>query len=97
MPCSWRLQRRGPRAQGEQRELHPVAGIAVVLQGSLRPLGYLIPQALNTNMLNLGSRAVTDAAGLSAASAAPLLGAALVLLALFVWLSERAIRAIKLA
>lgn len=67
MPCSWRLQRRGPRAQGEQRELHPVAGIAVVLQESLRPLGYLIPQALNTNMLNLGSSAVTDAAGLSGA------------------------------
>lgn len=74
-----------------------VAGIAAVLKESLRPLGYLIPQALNTNVLTLGSSALTTSGGLSVANVVPLLAAALVLLGIFVWASVRAITSFKLA
>lgn len=77
--------------------LGSVFSIATVLSEVLRPLGYAIPQALNTHALNLGSNAIAGSSNLNFDGVLPLIAAMLILTSLFVWLSDRAIRSIKLA
>ena len=73
-----------------------VVGLATVLSEAFRPLSYLVPQALNTQALSLGSNALAGAGGLGPADVLPLLGSATVLTGLAVLLSVWAVRAVKL-
>lgn len=73
-----------------------VLGIATVLSEPLRPLGYLVPQALNTNALTLGSSAIAHAGAIGVSAMTPLLGAAFALAAGFVALALWALRSVKL-
>ncbi|MGR6742026.1 ABC transporter permease [Microbacterium sp. F1-18] len=62
-----------------------VAGVAAVTSPTLRPLGHVIPQAINTRALNLGSTAIAGSGGLTLGDTLPLLatgigGGAVVLL-----------------
>ncbi|MGZ0067602.1 ABC transporter permease [Microbacterium arborescens] len=73
-----------------------VAGVAAVTSTALRPLGYVIPQAINTRALNLGSTAIAGSGGLTLGDTLPLIatgigGGALVLLVTVV-----ALRTLKL-
>ncbi|MBP8919531.1 MAG: ABC transporter permease [Micropruina sp.] len=73
-----------------------VVGLATVMSEALRPLGYLVPQALNTKALSLGSNAISDAGGLGAGDIVPLVGSAVVLTAAVVALTVWLIRTVKL-
>lgn len=73
-----------------------VVGVATVTSVALRPLSYVLPQAINTRALNLGSTALTGSGGLTAGDALPLLGTALGLATMIVVLTLAAIRVFKL-
>nr|WP_272902501.1 ABC transporter permease [Brevibacterium daeguense] len=73
-----------------------VLGVATVTSHTLRPLSYVLPQAINTRALNLGSTALAGSGGLTAGDALPILGTALGLTSLIVLLTLGAVRAIKL-
>ncbi|WP_454151157.1 ABC transporter permease [Microbacterium lacticum] len=73
-----------------------VVGVATVTSDALRPLSYVLPQAINTRALNLGSTALAGSGGLTAADVVPLLGTALILAAAAVALTLAAVRAVKL-
>ncbi len=73
-----------------------VAAVPVITSAALRPLSYLVPQALDTRTLNLGSVAVADSGGLTPADVAPILAATLVLTAIASMVSVAALRAIEL-
>lgn len=73
-----------------------VVGVATVTSVALRPLSYVLPQAINTRALNLGSTALAGSGGLTASDALPILGTALGLAAVIVLLTLGAVRAIKL-
>lgn len=73
-----------------------VAAIPAITSQAFRPRGYVIPQALNTQTLNLGSVAVTNSGDLSPAGVAPILASALLLTTMLVAVSVLAIRKIKL-
>jgi len=49
-----------------------VIGIAAVTSTALRPVGYVLPQAINTRALNLGSTAISQSGGLTVTDVAPL-------------------------
>jgi hypothetical protein len=73
-----------------------VIGVAAVTSDVLRPLSYVLPQAINTRALNLGSTALAGSGGLTLGDALPILGTALGIAAVGVLLTLGAIRAIKL-
>lgn len=73
-----------------------VIGVATVTSYALRPLSYVLPQAINTRALNLGSTALAGSGGLTAGDALPILGTALGLAAVVVVLTLGAVRAVKL-
>ncbi|MFC0673810.1 ABC transporter permease [Brachybacterium hainanense] len=73
-----------------------VLGIAAVTSHALRPLSFVLPQAINTRALNLGSTTLAGSGGLTPGDVLPLLAAATVLTALAVPLTLAAIRSIKL-
>ena len=73
-----------------------VLGVASVTSVGLRPLSYVLPQAINTRALNLGSTALAGSGGLTAADVVPMLLTALGLAAALVVLGVAAIRLVKL-
>lgn len=73
-----------------------VLGIASVTSVGLRPLSYVLPQAINTRALNLGSTALAGSGGLTVDDAVPILLTALGLAAVLVALGVAAIRLVKL-
>ncbi|QOD42919.1 ABC transporter permease [Clavibacter zhangzhiyongii] len=73
-----------------------VVGVASVTSTALRPLAEVLPQAINTRALNLGSTAIAGSGGLTAADALPILATSVVLGALLVLLTVAAIRVVKL-
>lgn len=68
-----------------------VVGVAAVTSSALQPLSYVLPQAINTRALNLGSTAIAGSGGLTWADALPLVavgiggGAVLLLLTAMVF------------
>lgn len=73
-----------------------VLGVATVTSVTLRPISYVLPQALNTRALNLGSTALTGSGALTVGDTVPLIGTALGLTVVFAAFTLAAIRAIKL-
>jgi hypothetical protein len=73
-----------------------VIGVATVTSVTLRPLSYLLPQAIVTRSLNLGSSALAGSGGLTVADALPLMLTAVGLAATFFTVTVVAIRAVKL-
>lgn len=73
-----------------------VIGVATVTSYALRPVSYVLPQAINTRALNLGSTALAGSGGLTAGDALPILGTALGLVVTVVVLTLGAIRVVKL-
>ncbi|MDN6281551.1 ABC transporter permease [Corynebacterium variabile] len=73
-----------------------VIGVATVTSYALRPLSYVLPQAINTRALNLGSTALAGSGGLTAGDALPILGTAFGLAAVVVVLTLGAVRVVKL-
>lgn len=66
-------------------------GIAAVTSPSLTTLGHLIPQAIITRTMNLGSTAIEGSGGLDSASIAPILASSLALTAALTILGALAI------
>ncbi|MGI5211780.1 ABC transporter permease [Plantactinospora sp. CA-290183] len=73
-----------------------VAAVPAITSPTLRPLRYLVPQALNTRTLNLGSVAVADSGDLIPADVISILATALVMTAIVAGVSVVALRKIKL-
>jgi putative membrane protein len=73
-----------------------VIGIAAVTSTALRPVGYVLPQAINTRALNLGSTAISQSGGLTITDVAPLLMTSICIGALLIWLTTILIRIVKL-
>ncbi len=74
-----------------------VLGIATVTSVTLRPFSYVLPQAINTRTLTLGSTAaLAESGGLTVGDVAPLLLTAVGLAAIFLLATVAAIRTIKL-
>ncbi|AND17576.1 lantibiotic ABC transporter permease [Rathayibacter tritici] len=73
-----------------------VVGVAALTSTVLRPLGYVLPQALATRALNLGSTAFVGSGGLTADDVVPLVATAIALAAALTWLSVVALRVVKL-
>ncbi|RGC65253.1 ABC-2 family transporter protein [Micromonospora sp. MW-13] len=73
-----------------------VIGVATVTSIALRPLSYVLPQAINTRALNLGSTAIAESGGLTVPDALPILLTAVALATIFTIASVAALRGIKL-
>lgn len=73
-----------------------VLGVATVTSVALRPLSHVLPQAINTRALNLGSTALAGSGGFTVGDAAPILLTALGLAAVLIALTVAAIRLVKL-
>ncbi|KHL01036.1 ABC transporter permease [Sinomonas humi] len=73
-----------------------VIGVASVTSSALRPLGYVLPQAINTRALNLGSTAIAESGRLTVVDIIPMMSTSLGIAAAIVVLTVGAIRAIKL-
>lgn len=74
-----------------------VVGVASVTSIALRPLSYVLPQAINTRALTLGStNALAESGGLTAGDTVPLLLTAVALAAVFLLVTTAAVRVIKL-
>ncbi|MGJ3509817.1 ABC transporter permease [Enemella sp. A6] len=73
-----------------------VVGVATVTSETLRPFSYVLPQAINTRALNLGSTALAGSGGLTAGDTLPIIATALGLALTFVLLTLVAVRTIKL-
>lgn len=73
-----------------------VAAVPAITSAALRPLSFLVPQAINTRTLNLGSVAVVNSGSLTAADVLPILAAALGLTVIIAAVSVAALRTIKL-
>jgi hypothetical protein len=73
-----------------------VLGVATVTSVALRPLSYVLPQALNTRALNLGSTAIAHSGGLTVPDAVPLLLTSLALATILTMAGVAAVRAVKL-
>ena len=72
-----------------------VIAIASVTSTGLRPLSYVVPQALNTRALNLGSTAIAESGGLTMVDTLPILGSAVAAAAVVVVLTLAAIKYLK--
>lgn len=73
-----------------------VLGVAAVTSTMLRPLGYVLPQAINTRALNLNSTAIAGSGGLNLADVLPIVLTAILITGAMVWLAVLAIRVVKL-
>ena len=73
-----------------------VAGVAAVTSTTLKPIGYILPQAINTRALNLGSIAIAESGGLTIGDAASLLITSLALTAALAWITVPLIQAVRL-
>jgi hypothetical protein len=73
-----------------------VLGVATVTSVTLRPLSHVLPQAINTRALNLGSTALAGSGGLTVGEATPILLTALGLAVAFAALTVAAIRLVRL-
>lgn len=73
-----------------------VVGVAAVTSTALRPIGYVLPQAINTRALNLGSTAIAGSGGLTITDSLPILLTSIGSAAVLVALTVTSIRAIKL-
>lgn len=73
-----------------------VIGVASVTSSALRPLGYVLPQAINTRALSLGSSALAESGGLTLVDTLPLLVTSVILGSVLIFLSTVLIRTIKL-
>jgi hypothetical protein len=73
-----------------------VLGVATVTSVTLRPLSYVLPQAINTRALNLGSTALAGSGGLTVGEATPILLTALGLAVAFAAVTVAAIRLVRL-
>ncbi|MDR7381423.1 ABC transporter permease [Promicromonospora iranensis] len=73
-----------------------VLGVASVTSVGLRPLSHVLPQAINTRALNLGSTALAGSGSLTPDGVLPILLTALGLAAVCVALGVAAIRRVKL-
>lgn len=73
-----------------------IIGVATVTSEALRPLSYVLPQAINTRALNLGSTALAGSGGLTLGDTLPMLGVALTLTILIVALALSSVCTIKL-
>ncbi|WP_127841642.1 ABC transporter permease [Actinomyces wuliandei] len=74
-----------------------VVGIASVTSTALRPVSYVLPQAIATRALNLGSSAaLADSGGIVVSDVAPLLASSLVIAVLLAWLAAVLIQAVRL-
>lgn len=73
-----------------------VLGVAAVTSSTLRPISYVLPQALNTRALNLNSTAIAGSGGLAPTEVLPILLIATAIATAMVWLTVVAIRVIKL-
>lgn len=73
-----------------------VVGIASITSTALRPLGYVLPQAINTRALNLGSTAIAESGGLTIADTIPIMVTSLGMASVIVVLTVGAIRLFKL-
>lgn len=73
-----------------------VIGVAAVTSRALRPVGYILPQAINTRALNLGSTAIAESGRLTITDALPLLATSLGIGATFAWLTVLMMHAIRL-
>ncbi len=71
-------------------------GVASVTSVGLRPVSYLLPQAINTRALSLGSTALAESGGLTLSHSAMILFPAIAIAAIVVASTCRAITAIKL-
>mgnify|MGYP000314925981 FL=1 len=77
--------------------LGSVIGIATITSATLRPFSAVIPQAINTRALTLGSTAsLAESGGLTSGDVAPLLGTAVILAVALLLTTVAAIRTIKL-
>lgn len=73
-----------------------VVGVAALTSTALHPLGYVLPQAITTRALNLGSTAIVDSGSLTVDDALPIVLTALALAAALTWLTVVALRIVKL-
>lgn len=73
-----------------------VIGVAAVTSTALRPVGYVLPQAINTRALNLGSTAIAESGGLTVADVLPLLATSFVITVVLAWITTLLIRKVKL-
>jgi len=73
-----------------------VIGVASVTSTALQPVGYVLPQAIITRTMNLGSTAISGSGGLTLGDALPIILTAVGLTAVITVLTVGAIRAIKL-
>lgn len=73
-----------------------VIGVAAVTSTALRPIGYVLPQAINTRALNLGSTAIAHSGGLTATDALPIVLTSIGVCTVFLILTGTAIRTVKL-
>ncbi|MFC4334632.1 ABC transporter permease [Salininema proteolyticum] len=73
-----------------------VIGVAAVTSVALRPIGYVLPQAINTRALNLGSTAIAQSGGLTVPDALPILLTSIGIGVVFVLLTTTVVRKVKL-
>lgn len=73
-----------------------VIGVAAVTSSVLRPIGHILPQAINTRALNLGSTAIAESGSLTAGDIVSLLTTSLALAVVLAWLTVLLIRVVKL-
>ncbi|MEU5156445.1 ABC transporter permease [Glycomyces sp. NPDC021274] len=73
-----------------------VIGVAAVTSVTLRPVSYVLPQAINTRALNLGSTAIAESGRLAVPDTLPILLTAFAIGAVFVLLTTTVIRTVKL-
>ncbi len=73
-----------------------VIGVAAVTSIALRPLGYVLPQAINTRALNLGSTAIAESGRLTIADTIPIVATSFGIAAVIVVLTVGAIGVFKL-
>ena len=73
-----------------------VLGVASVTSTTLRPLGYVLPQAINTRALNLGSTALAESGEFTSADIIPIIATSLGIAAVIVVVTVGAIRLFKL-
>jgi hypothetical protein len=73
-----------------------VVAVAAVTSTGLRPLAHVLPQAITTRAINLGSSAIAQSGALTVADALPILLTAVALAAVLTLAGAAAIRGVKL-
>ncbi|MHA6631150.1 hypothetical protein ACU61A_37435 [Pseudonocardia sichuanensis] len=73
-----------------------VIGVATVTSSALRPLSHVVPQAINTRTLDLGSTAIAESGGLTVPDSLPILLTAVALTGIITIASVAALRSMVL-